>query len=127
MSPIIFFKIFVSINLLALKINLFNPKKIGLNFHQEFEDSVFLDYISNLDNFVLCWLATSSKDGQPNVSPKEVFLFKDIEECVKSIQELLSMHKDKRTAIRNAAKNKSVLHYTYKKQVELLTVQINTL
>ena len=54
-------------------------------------------------------------------------LFKDIEECVKSIQELLSMHKDKRTAIRNAAKNKSVLHYTYKKQVELLTVQINTL
>jgi len=31
---------------------------------------------SNLDNFVLCWLATASKDGQPNVSPKEVFLFK---------------------------------------------------
>lgn len=30
----------------------------------------------NLDNFVLCWLATASKDGQPNVSPKEVFLFK---------------------------------------------------
>jgi len=58
---------------------------------------------------------------------KEVFLFKDIGECVKSIQELLSMHKDKRTAIRNAARNKSVLHYTYKKQVELLTVQINTL
>jgi len=27
---------------------------------------------------------------------KEVFLFKDIGECVKSIQELLSMHKDKR-------------------------------
>ena len=58
---------------------------------------------------------------------KEVFLFKDIEECVKSIQELLSMHKDKRTAIRNAARNKSVLHYTYKKQVELLAVQINAL
>jgi spore maturation protein CgeB len=58
---------------------------------------------------------------------KEVFLFKDIGECVKSIQELLSMHKDKRTAIRNAARNKSVLHYTYKKQVELLTVQINAL
>ena len=30
----------------------------------------------NLDDFVLCWLATASKDGQPNVSPKEVFLFR---------------------------------------------------
>jgi len=26
-----------------------------------------------LDRSVLCWLATASKDGQPNVSPKEVF------------------------------------------------------
>jgi spore maturation protein CgeB len=58
---------------------------------------------------------------------KEVFLFKDIQECVKSIHQLLSMQKDKRTAIRNAARNKSVLNYTYKKQVELLTVQINAL
>ena len=58
---------------------------------------------------------------------KEVFLFKDVGECVKSIQELLSMHKDKRTTIRNAARNKSLLNYTYKKQVELLIVQINAL
>lgn len=26
-----------------------------------------------LDQSVLCWLATASKDGQPNVSPKEAF------------------------------------------------------
>ncbi len=58
---------------------------------------------------------------------KEVFLFQDQIECVKSIHQLLSMHKDMRTAIRNAARKKSVLNYTYKKQVELLTIQINAL
>jgi spore maturation protein CgeB len=58
---------------------------------------------------------------------KEVFLFKDIEECIITIHQLLSINKDKRTVIRNAARNKSVLNYTYKKQVELLTVQINAL
>ncbi len=26
-----------------------------------------------IDNTVLCWLATVSQDGQPNVSPKELF------------------------------------------------------
>lgn len=30
-----------------------------------------LEYI---DRSVLCWLATASKDGSPNVSPKEVFI-----------------------------------------------------
>lgn len=28
-----------------------------------------------IDKSVLCWLATSSKDNVPNVSPKEVFLY----------------------------------------------------
>ncbi len=28
-----------------------------------------------IDKSILCWLATSSADGQPNVSPKEVFTF----------------------------------------------------
>lgn len=28
-----------------------------------------------IDKSVLCWLATSSSDGQPNVSPKEVFTY----------------------------------------------------
>ncbi len=27
----------------------------------------------SIDESVLCWLATSNKDGEPNVSPKEVF------------------------------------------------------
>lgn len=31
-----------------------------------------------IDQSVLCWLATSSEDGEPNVSPKEVFtLYQD--------------------------------------------------
>jgi predicted pyridoxine 5'-phosphate oxidase superfamily flavin-nucleotide-binding protein len=30
-----------------------------------------------IDNSVLCWLATCSKDGEPNVSPKEMFTYKD--------------------------------------------------
>ena len=28
-----------------------------------------------IEKSILCWLATSSADGQPNVSPKEVFTF----------------------------------------------------
>lgn len=31
------------------------------------------EVISYIDNCVLCWLATASNDGQPNVSPKELF------------------------------------------------------
>lgn len=31
------------------------------------------EVIEYIDRSVLCWLATSSADGQPNVSPKEVF------------------------------------------------------
>ena len=29
--------------------------------------------IQSIDNAVLCWLATVSSNGQPNVSPKEIF------------------------------------------------------
>jgi len=32
-----------------------------------------------IDQSVLCWLATVSKDGIPNVSPKEIFTFLDDE------------------------------------------------
>lgn len=32
-----------------------------------------------IDQSVLCWLATVSKDGIPNVSPKEIFTFLDAE------------------------------------------------
>lgn len=36
------------------------------------------EIIEYIDRSVLCWLATSSQDGAPNVSPKEVFThFKD--------------------------------------------------
>ncbi len=28
-----------------------------------------------IDQSVLCWLATVSKDGIPNVSPKEIFTY----------------------------------------------------
>jgi len=31
------------------------------------------DIIRYIDKSILCWLATVSKDGMPNVSPKEVF------------------------------------------------------
>lgn len=34
-----------------------------------FNDAVFED----IANSVLCWLATVGEDGQPNVSPKEIF------------------------------------------------------
>lgn len=30
-----------------------------------------------MDASVLCWLATADEDGQPNVSPKEMFLYQD--------------------------------------------------
>ena len=30
-----------------------------------------------IDKSVLCWLATSSKQNEPNVSPKEIFTYKD--------------------------------------------------
>jgi predicted pyridoxine 5'-phosphate oxidase superfamily flavin-nucleotide-binding protein len=30
-----------------------------------------------MDSSVLCWLATVDSDGQPNVSPKEMFLYQD--------------------------------------------------
>lgn len=31
----------------------------------------------SIDRSVLCWLATASKDGAPNVSPKEIFVAED--------------------------------------------------
>lgn len=30
---------------------------------------------SSIESSVLCWLATASREGQPNVSPKEIFTF----------------------------------------------------
>ncbi len=30
-----------------------------------------------IDKSVLCWLATSNEDNEPNVSPKEVFTYRD--------------------------------------------------
>jgi len=30
-----------------------------------------------IDKSVLCWLATCNKDGEPNVSPKEMFTWQD--------------------------------------------------
>lgn len=30
-----------------------------------------------IDNSVLCWLATSDRQNEPNVSPKEIFTYKD--------------------------------------------------
>jgi len=35
-----------------------------------------------LDQSVLCWLATSSDDGSPNVSPKEIFTYFDEDEII---------------------------------------------
>ncbi|WNJ18382.1 pyridoxamine 5'-phosphate oxidase family protein [Pontibacter sp. G13] len=32
------------------------------------------EILHSFDKSVLCWLATASADGQPNVSPKEIFL-----------------------------------------------------
>ena len=34
-----------------------------------------LDVKRSIDKSVLCWLATSSKDNEPNVSPKEIFTY----------------------------------------------------
>ena len=36
----------------------------------------------SVDQSVLCWLATVSADGQPNVSPKELFVLHDSDELV---------------------------------------------
>ncbi|MFK5037181.1 pyridoxamine 5'-phosphate oxidase family protein, partial [Klebsiella pneumoniae] len=30
-----------------------------------------------IDKSVLCWLATSNRQNEPNVSPKEIFTYKD--------------------------------------------------
>lgn len=35
------------------------------------------DVKSYIEKSVLCWLATSNKQNEPNVSPKEIFTFKD--------------------------------------------------
>jgi len=37
------------------------------------------DVQSGIEKSVLCWLATSDKEGQPNVSPKEIFAVYDEE------------------------------------------------
>jgi len=35
------------------------------------------EVIESIEQSVLCWLATVSSSGEPNVSPKEAFLFQD--------------------------------------------------
>jgi len=40
------------------------------------------DLIEMAERSVLCWLATSDENGQPNVSPKEVFSIADDEHIV---------------------------------------------
>jgi uncharacterized protein len=35
------------------------------------------DVKKHIDKSVLCWLATSNKHNQPNVSPKEIYTYKD--------------------------------------------------
>ena len=42
------------------------------------EDDFFMlnkDITNSIEHSVLCWLATSSADGTPNVSPKEIFTY----------------------------------------------------
>ena len=36
----------------------------------------------SIDNSVLCWLATVSKEGIPNVSPKEIFNYYDSDSII---------------------------------------------
>lgn len=40
------------------------------------------DVRASIERSVLCWLATSDEDGQPNVSPKEVFAVADDQHIV---------------------------------------------
>lgn len=35
------------------------------------------EILASIETSVLCWLATSSSDGMPNVSPKEIFTYFD--------------------------------------------------
>ncbi len=37
---------------------------------------------ASIDKSVLCWLATCSADGQPNVSPKEIFTYYDTDNVI---------------------------------------------
>ncbi|MGK0364364.1 MAG: putative pyridoxine 5'-phosphate oxidase superfamily flavin-nucleotide-binding protein [Saprospiraceae bacterium] len=54
-----------------------------------------------IDSSVLCWLATANSDGQPNVSPKELFTY--IEEDTLVIANIASP-----TSIKNIQQNSSV-------------------
>src|SRR3712207_6031020 len=56
---------------------------------------------SDLDNSVLCWLATVSGAGAPNVSPKEIFVLHDDETLV--VADIMSP-----VTIRNIRANPSV-------------------
>ncbi len=40
------------------------------------------DVIKYIDKSVLCWLATTDIDGQPNVTPKEIFTYSDKESII---------------------------------------------
>lgn len=60
-----------------------------------------LDLQTSAQTSILCWLATADADGQPNVSPKEIFRVFDAEHLV--IANIASP-----TSIRNIAVNQRV-------------------
>ena len=61
------------------------------------------------------------------VNQKEVFLFRNSEECLSNIKYLLSLTVEEREKIRNSARIKSVGMYTYAKRVQELNTCIDTL
>ena len=54
-----------------------------------------------IDKSVLCWLATSNKQNEPNVSPKEIFTYKDD-------KTLLIAHVSSQNSIDNIKENSNV-------------------
>ncbi len=60
-----------------------------------------LDILASMDASVLCWLATASADGQPNVSPKEVF-------CAYGPEQILIANIASPGSVRNILQNPAV-------------------
>ena len=66
-----------------------------------YESQHALNWHEDLGGFVLCWLATVDEQGQPNVSPKEVF-------AVLDKQYLLIAHIASPQSVRNIQHNTKV-------------------
>ncbi|WP_409526309.1 pyridoxamine 5'-phosphate oxidase family protein [Nitrincola sp. MINF-07-Sa-05] len=69
---------------LALRIVIHDSPKAG---DQAFEEEAVSEIITSevresVERSVLCWLATTDENGQPNVSPKEVFAVADSQNIV---------------------------------------------